>query len=113
MKRFETIPDSLTKENFWNAALEAYPAQVEKFCAWVDSYKERVNWDKLFNAERDMVFSSGFDKVPSAPKFHDLPLGMQLGIFMQYVAESDPKNAEMVIGIYIDAVTNFLKAPVK
>lgn len=73
--------DKLTKENFWNDLYAKHPDQMNKFCKWIDEYKERIDWRKLFftphaTHARDI-------------KYHDLPIAMQIGIFLQYVAESE------------------------
>lgn len=80
--------ESLTKENFWNELLEKYPEQMKVFCAWIDGYKKRVNWNKLFNSDSDYQNYEG--KNAPAPKYHDLPIAMQIGIFMQFLAEQNP-----------------------
>lgn len=71
--------ESLTKENFWNALTEKYPEQMKQFCDWVDEYKQRIDWDNLFREN---------DSNIAAPKFHDLPIAMQFGIFCQFSIES-------------------------
>lgn len=73
--------DKLTKENFWNDLYAKHPSQMKNFCDWVDEYKRRIDWQKLFftphaTHARDI-------------KYHDLPIAMQIGIFLQYVAEAD------------------------
>lgn len=77
--------EKLTKENFWNALYEKYPDQVQQFCNWIDEYKKRVNWNMLFNSQSDYQNSDG--KNAPAPKYHDLPIAMQWGIFQQFCAE--------------------------
>lgn len=72
--------ESLTKENFWNELNNAYPEQMKEFCAWIDEYKKRVDWDGLFNGLKGPFTSS--------PKYHDLPIAMQLGIFWEFSMES-------------------------
>lgn len=81
------IPDSLTKENFWDQLYADYPEEMKKFCDWIDEYKKRVEWNYLFD---------GYNKVDqdgnifnTAPKFHDIPIAMQIGIFYQYATEID------------------------
>lgn len=75
------IPESLTKENFWNEILEKYPKSGKLFCDWIDQYKERVNWDLLF-ADRH----NGLGRVP---KFHEIPLAMQIGVIIQFFQEQN------------------------
>jgi hypothetical protein len=137
--------ENLTKENFWNALTEKYPEQMKQFCAWIDEYKNRVNWDSLFSgikliSRKDQdegvkqycnhhnmsvpdtwcyagdlieevgtkhVFicgnipkeiaevrrrSKSFRRLPSqTPKYHELPIAMQFGIFVQFTSESNWK----------------------
>lgn len=72
--------DSLIKENFWNELKEKYPAVMHKFLSWVDEYKKQVNWEQLFNYGIHLHASQGWHN----PKYHDLPIAMQIGIFIQF-----------------------------
>jgi hypothetical protein len=75
MAAMEKMPvPSLTKENFWDELTNRWPGEMHRWCTWIDEYKKRVNWDKLF--------------APGI-KFHDIPIGMQLGIFNDYTMEVD------------------------
>lgn len=76
--------ENLTKENFWNEMMEKYPEQMKKFCDWIDDYKASVNWESLFGTHKT---TDGGRIVCSysAPKFHDLPFAMQLGIWAEYM----------------------------
>ena len=78
--------ESLTKENFWNSVYEKYTPQVQQFCDWIDEYKKRMDWNMLFNSDSDYQNAQG--KNAPAPKYHDLPIAMQAGIFLQYVLET-------------------------
>ena len=73
--------ESLTKENFWNALTEKYPEEMQKFGEWIDEYKERVDWDNLFNGLKGPFTSS--------PKYHELPTAVQFGIFYQFTVENE------------------------
>lgn len=85
--------ENLTKENFWNEMQGIYPNAIEKFCKWIDQYKENNNWNKLFNGcltIRDYSITTGSNTYWSmSPKFHDLPIAFQVGIFNQYCAEQE------------------------
>lgn len=81
--------NSLTKENFWNELHEKYPKSVQQFCDWIDKYKKKVDWNKLFNSDSDWQDANG--KNAPAPKFHDLPIAMQIGILLQYMSEKPIK----------------------
>lgn len=76
--------DSLTKENFWNDLYEEYPSEMKHFCDWIDEYKKNNNWSELF--------AKG-ERTDITPKYHNLPIAMQIGIFIQYVAESDTRHS--------------------
>lgn len=75
--------ENLTKENFWNKVNEAFPSEMEAFCKWIDEYKEKVEWKKLFNYGFPNHSRMGWHN----PKFHDLPIAMQIGIFFQFAHE--------------------------
>ena len=62
--------DNLTKENFWDDLMLKYPNAMKIFCAWVDEYKKKVNWNRLI-------------------KFHHLPIAFQLGVFIEFTRERD------------------------
>lgn len=89
--------ESLTKENFWNDIYARYPQQVQKFCDWIDEYKKRVNWDNLFFNE-DPEFYDHAAKGRKI-KYHDLPLAMQLGIFIQFVSENPVEDSHYYLKI--------------
>lgn len=78
------IIENLTKENFWNEMEEKYSLAMEKFHKWINEYKKENNWDKLFNTTE-----LPSDYMVEAPKFHDLPFAIQMGIFMQFQIELD------------------------
>lgn len=81
--------ESLTKENFWNAIQEQYPVEMKMFCDWIDEYKKRVQWNMLF---KHLPGYSGGAVGFKYPKYHDLPLAMQIGIFIQFTVESSKAN---------------------
>jgi len=80
------LTENLTKENFWNERMQQHPKATNLFCQWIDDYKKAVNWNVLFN-HGAMKYIAGppldYEKV-SAPKFHDLPYGMQQGIWIEF-----------------------------
>jgi len=89
---------SLTKENFWNEAHSKYPLAIDQFCKWIDEYKKKIDWNKLFNK---MYHEENIRRAPngeicnidfSAPKFHDLPFDMQRGILTRYFEETIPNE---------------------
>lgn len=63
---------------------EEYPKAMEKFLSWIDKYKEENNWLYLFNG---IDSETDLGDLRKAPKFHDLPVAIQFGIFMQFNIE--------------------------
>jgi len=84
------MEENLNKENFWNALYLEHPDKVEKFCKWIDEYKKKNNWNALFNSDSNWQDANG--KNAPAPKFHDLPVAIQVGIFGQFMAEWAEQN---------------------
>lgn len=86
--------DKLTKENFWKELQEKYPLQMNKFNDWIDKYKVENNWNKLFNenySQFNKQYASNGELVSmdfSPPKYHELPIAMQIGIFMEFASQS-------------------------
>lgn len=91
----ESYPPILTKENFWNELQEKHPKDMKVFCDWIDEYKKRVEWDKVFHVPQYDIWMGtpdGLKQVTGkqfarAPKFHEIPVAMQIGIFFQFVCE--------------------------
>jgi hypothetical protein len=82
--------ESLTKENFWDALYEQYPDGMKVFCDWIDKYKAENNWEFLFNGEVHHTAYNGFqaERVKTkAPKFHNLPFAMQIGIYIEFCVQ--------------------------
>lgn len=82
--------ESLTKENFWDTLYEKYKGEVQQFYDWIDEYKKRMNWNMLFNSQSDYQNANG--KNAPSPKYHELPIAMQWGIFQQFCAENHPSG---------------------
>lgn len=85
--------ENLNKQNYFTPEWKAkYPLASEHFCKWIDGYKKRVGWKKLFNGGVMYEFYGGsetFTHKTEAPKFHDLPIEMQIGIIYQWSVEID------------------------
>lgn len=66
MKRPVPKPNepNLDLAGFWNPLMMRFPKGVQMFSAWIDEYKQVHRWREF---------------MPSA-KFHDLPLGLQVGL---------------------------------
>lgn len=87
-----TIEEKLTKENFWDELYVAFPKATQVFCEWVDQYKAMVGWKRLFNEGYvlNKDYNIGFMVDPGktmAPKFHDMPYAMQMGIWIAFVKD--------------------------
>lgn len=87
------IQENLNKENFWNEMHQKYPLAMNDFCGWIDYYKKTNNWGKLFNDSYHQLnkkFASNGELTSvdfSTPKFHDLPLALQMGIWREYLED--------------------------
>lgn len=83
------MEENLTRENFWDALYAQYPKGVNVFCEWVDEYKKKYNWDTLFKGDIRSIAVTGtsvtceYDTL----KYHDLPLAMQIGIWIEFVCD--------------------------
>jgi hypothetical protein len=88
--------NNLNKENFFDLMDEKYPLGMIMFQRYVDNYKKQVNWDKLFNSDSDYQNSEGKNAV--APKFHDLPYELQIGLLLKFAADLFPSEEGIFIG---------------
>lgn len=107
----------LTKA-FWDHQAEVHPEMMKEFRAFCDNYKDDNDWDKLFNAGAQMTAFYSATKTTqcatTAPKVHDLPDAMQMGIFMAWQAtkDEDPIVAEGIdegVSAYITEVLQELE----
>src|SRR5258708_246247 len=99
---------SLTKENFWNELSENYPDEMKQFCAWIDQYKQWVDWNLLFNSHRFSA-RNGQECVNVPPKYHELPIGMQIGIFIEYTLSPSEKLVFLPIGDSMEEIAGKIK----
>lgn len=90
--------NQLTKETFWNDVEKLNPQKFQEFKDWIDKYKEKVGWDDLFQ------FAGG-----TAPKYHDLPIAFQIGIFLEYVQDTDRSR---VLQVMPEAIRNHFKTKI-
>lgn len=63
---------TLTKENFWDEMSQKYPKATAHFKLWVDQYKSEHDWASMFG---HLEYK----------KYHELPIAMQFGIFLEYL----------------------------
>lgn len=75
--------ENLNKENFFDRMTALYPGGMQVFHGYVDAYKKQVNWDDLFNSN----YQNAEGKNAPAPKFHEIPYEMQIGILLKFVSE--------------------------
>jgi hypothetical protein len=74
---------NLNKTNFFTEDLSTrYPVAMKVFKDWIDQYKIAVNWNTIFNDQEDYTGTPG-----GAPKFHDMPFEMQIGILVRFIDE--------------------------
>lgn len=79
--------EKLTKKGFFNKAMETFPKSMEVFCKYIDKWKQENRWkilcgDGIVYYTSDSEFESSVSVIV-APKFHDLPAAMQLGIIIE------------------------------
>lgn len=91
--------ETLTKKDFWKPIERLYPEAFAVFSKWVDEYKIKNNWDTLFNAgiwhhrkKREENTIIGHYGHSAAPKFHDLPKAMQMGMFLEFCEDQLDKG---------------------
>lgn len=85
---------SLTKEAFWNELYAKYPELMQEFCQWIDEYKKSVSWPDL---------------IGSYIKYHDLPIGLQIGVFIQWTMERG-SNENFMYGSTCESMEQFAAA---
>jgi len=83
-------PENLTSENCFKALEAQYPLGFKCFLDWLDNYAEANNWDHVFNplyrSERVNSSTCVAIQIGHGPKYRDLPLAMQTGIFIEFAA---------------------------
>lgn len=75
MSNLSVTVENIPLQEFWDKIKQEFPKAFEIFGKWIDDYKGQVNWEFLFNAS-----PKSMTKL-SSPKFHDLPVALQRGIF--------------------------------
>lgn len=110
--------ESLTKENFFNELTEQYPNAMVQFKDWIDKYKDDHNWDVLFgdwallNAEMNRDALCG--DIVEAPKFHEIPYEMQVGILLLFACHNMPDgNAGEFVRFFNNQFTEMFKLTLK
>jgi CTP-dependent riboflavin kinase len=95
--------ETLTKEEFWDEMSQNYPKAMKHFNEWIDRYKEENNWKDIFNEDAEVGkddYMAG--TLFEAPKYHDLPIAMQFGIFLEYLSDLGKGKYFPTSVVYID-----------
>lgn len=72
-------------KDFWDALFESYPRAVKEFYDFIDEYKVLNNWNEYF---RERI------------KFHDIPIELQLGVWILFLNEQGCGNSyDYTIGV--------------
>lgn len=82
--------ENLNKENTWAELKIQFPKEIKDFFDWIDEYKIAIDWKALFNSASEWQDMHG--KNAPAPKFHDIPFEMQMGIIIAYFSEREVLN---------------------
>ncbi len=80
-------------KNFWDKCMKLYPNSMQIFTAWIDNYKAKNNWNKLFNIGKPNYEERGW---MHDPKYHDLPPAMQAGIWIEFAKEKDLMTRDII-----------------
>jgi hypothetical protein len=73
---------------------------MKNFKQWIDLYKKDNDWNELFN-DFPAGTSTDCDIEFIAPKYHELPIAMQFGIYIEYVYHIDTKiNKDFRVILY-------------
>ncbi|MCW3111348.1 MAG: hypothetical protein JWQ09_5854 [Segetibacter sp.] len=110
------MKDTLTKENFWDEMEQKYPKAMKHFKKWIDQYKTEHDWDYLFNG--NITHGVGFftvkEQTTESPKYHELPIAMQFGIFCEWLSSTSDTfacpidNPRRTISFQLDKRENLL-----
>lgn len=110
---------TLTRENFWDEMEQKYPKAMSHFKQWIDQYKSEHDWNTLFNTgyikftEEIAIESDLLQEIKTsvAPKYHELPIAMQYGIFIEFAYGIAIKQLRSVDGHW-ELTTPFFMAGV-
>jgi len=78
--------NKILNKDFWSDIREKFVGEIDEFNEWLVKYQNRTNWEHIFNPNYAMEGMS-WRRIT----FFDLPDAMQIGIFMQYVSESNAR----------------------
>ncbi len=90
-------PKKLTYHEFWEPLENAYPEACKVLYEWLENYREQVNWKKMFSVTmwsikhnramgaEDYETHNRHEIATHLYDFHDLPIAMQIGIFIEFV----------------------------
>ena len=70
---------------FWEDLSKKYPMGTKRFYDWLERYKLKVDWIKLFWAQAIPVNDeNGVTRYRRRPEFSDLPKALQIGIWIEF-----------------------------
>lgn len=107
-----SVLTSLTKENFFDELQEMCPRTMKQFCEWIDVYKDRVEWNTLF---RYADPKCGYTKENclgvkvQAPKFHELPIGLQIGVIITFLLEINTSHFNVFSGFKVRSTYDLIQ----
>lgn len=93
---------NLDLDSFWNDLYSKYPTAIAHFSDWVDDYKKQNNWEDLFPP----ILRKHY---PINVKFHDLSVGLQIGVLIQYLNEDTALPAQFIESIKFDFIEKLKK----
>lgn len=105
------IPANRLTIEFWGECIKQSPKAMNQFLDFIDNYKKENDWNKLFNGGVSLGRFTHSHNAPhtEAPKYHDLPYAMQIGIFFDWLYKVD----DVLPPSYNDNMTYQIKAILK
>lgn len=89
-------------QNFWDNISKEYPDASKVFTDWLDGYKKRNNWDRLFQSGfitcRRAYDGNGYDVTGETytRELSEIPLAMQIGIMIEFYILYDGKSRDIL-----------------
>jgi hypothetical protein len=77
------MPIDNLNAKYWMDLQSQHPEKMGLFFRWLDKYAKDNKWSELFNYGSPSYAKMGWHH----PKFFDMPIAMQAGIFAQFMAE--------------------------
>jgi hypothetical protein len=86
--------------DYFRVLKDKYPLGMQVFLDWIDEYKKAINWKSLFNAGHSTQPGLSNSKQTVAPKYHELPGAMQVGIFIEFMKQRGGCEYEVDLFVY-------------